>query len=210
MRKPKQPSKPSAPKMPKIKRAEKDQIHARRELGHDFALRQDEFGRQRLVQGTMEATRVYEISNGGYVALGGVARIRNVDPLKGISSLTNDQRDAARQYRDVFEFATREGMKTGSMQERVDGGRVNVDTPQRLAVAHASLSSAREKIGHWEIVLVIDKVVCEGMSLRELAEATGDPREALVKLLKIGLDNLGVFFKITRPPDAKKGAKTGS
>ncbi|MER9459692.1 hypothetical protein NKI80_07280 [Mesorhizobium sp. M0387] len=207
MRKPKH-AKPSAPKMPKIKRAEKEQVHARRELGHGFGLRIDEFGRERLVAGTMEATRIYEISNGGYVALGGVARIRNVDPLKGISSLNDDQRNAARQYRDVFEYASREGMKTGSMQERVDGGRINVDTPQRLAVAHASLSSAREKIGHWEIALVIDKVVCEGMSLRELAETTGDPREALVKLLKIGLDNLAVFFRITRPPPEKKSAKT--
>ncbi|TIV56511.1 MAG: hypothetical protein E5V89_35050, partial [Mesorhizobium sp.] len=75
--------------------------------GHDFALKQDRFGRQRLSNGTAEARRVYEVSNGGYTSTGGIVRLRNVDPLTGITSLTGQQREAGQRFRDDFERAAR-------------------------------------------------------------------------------------------------------
>src|SRR3546814_19569807 len=62
------------------------QVRIRRRLGHDFALRIDEHGRQRLTGGTMESQRRYDLSSGGIV------RVRNVDPLAGLYSLTSPQR----------------------------------------------------------------------------------------------------------------------
>ncbi len=98
--------KPQPPKLPK---GEAEQVRIRRELGHDFALKPDAFGRHRLTPGTAEARRVYEVSNGGYTSTGGIVRLRNVDPLKGITSLTRQQREAGQRFRDDFERAQREG-----------------------------------------------------------------------------------------------------
>ncbi|WP_246676299.1 hypothetical protein [Mesorhizobium sp. B1-1-5] len=59
--------KPQPPKLPK---GEAEQVRIRREIGHDFALKPDGFGRQRLATGTAEARRIYEVSNGGYTSTG--------------------------------------------------------------------------------------------------------------------------------------------
>ena len=77
------PAKPQAPKLPK---GEAEQVRIRREIGHDFALKDDAFGRKRLSAGTREASRVYEVSNDGFTSTGGIVRVRNVDPLIGITS----------------------------------------------------------------------------------------------------------------------------
>lgn len=49
-------------KPPKLPRDEAEQVRIRREIGHDFALKDDRFGRKRLSVGTEEARRVYEVS----------------------------------------------------------------------------------------------------------------------------------------------------
>ncbi|RVB43147.1 hypothetical protein ENZ67_30610, partial [Mesorhizobium sp. M7A.F.Ca.CA.002.03.1.1] len=41
----------------------------------------DALGRKRLAAGTLEAARVYEVSNDGYAATGGIVRLRAIDAL---------------------------------------------------------------------------------------------------------------------------------
>lgn len=187
--------KSAAPAKPKVPVQEKLQVRARRLLGHDFALTTDEHGRTRQYAGTAETARRYDISNGGIV------RVRNVDPLKGISSLTKAHRMAGETFRETYEFCAREGMKTGAMQERVDGGRMGSGGPsEAMSIAQGSLRAAQAAMGHHEIVGVVVSVCGHGMSLREIAAKTGDPRASLLTLLRIGLDNLAVHYKISERP----------
>ena len=51
-------------KPPKLAKGEAEQVRIRKEVGHDFALKDDAFGRKRLAAGTLEARRIYEVSNG--------------------------------------------------------------------------------------------------------------------------------------------------
>ncbi|WP_246738955.1 hypothetical protein [Mesorhizobium sp. NZP2234] len=39
--------------------------------------------------------RVYEVSNDGYISTGGIERVRTVDPLVGVTSLSRQQREAS-------------------------------------------------------------------------------------------------------------------
>jgi hypothetical protein len=126
-------------KVPKMAKGEVEQVRIRRDLGHDFALKQDEHGRTHLIAGSVDARRVYEVSNDGHISTGGIVRVRKVDPLKGILSLTDRQRGAGLRYREDFEFAAREGLKTGAYQERVDGGRMSATISARLLDNHAAL-----------------------------------------------------------------------
>jgi hypothetical protein len=41
---------------------------------------------------------------------------------------------------------------------------------------------------------VVQKVCCHGETVKSLAEQTGEPRDAMSKLLKIGLDLLAVHY----------------
>lgn len=187
--------KPQPPKLPK---GEAEQVRIRREIGHEFALKPDAFGRQRLTPGTAEARRVYEVSNGGYTSTGGIVRLRNVDPLKGITSLSRQQREAGQRFRDDFERAERQGLQPQSWSERVDGGRVGGGVPDRVlsagrAHAHAHAHAAAA-LAHWEVAEVVRKVCLEGQSVKVIAERTGDGRDVVVKLLKVGLDLLAVHY----------------
>ncbi|NGN44763.1 hypothetical protein G6N74_27275 [Mesorhizobium sp. CGMCC 1.15528] len=75
--------------------------------------------------------------------------MRNVDPLKGISSLTKAHRMAGETSRETYEFCAREGLKTGAVQERVDGGRMGSGVPsEAMSIAQSSLKAA---IGHHEM-----------------------------------------------------------
>ena len=102
------PAKPRVPKMPK---GEAEQVRIRRDLGHDFALTQDEHGRTRLIAGSADAARVYDVSNGGYVSTGGIVRVRKINPLSGIPSLTDQQRAAGLKFGEVFEYCATEGIR---------------------------------------------------------------------------------------------------
>ena len=183
--------KPQPPKLPK---GEAEQVRIRRELGHDFALKPDAFGRQRLANGTAEARRVYEVSNGGYTSTGGVVRPRNVDPLVGITSLSRQQREAGQRFRDDFERCQREGLQPQSWSERVDSGRVGGGIPDRLLSAGREHAHAAAALAHWEVAEVVRKTCLEGQSVKAIAERTGEGRDVVVKLLKIGLDLLAVHF----------------
>ncbi|RWM37915.1 DUF6456 domain-containing protein [Mesorhizobium sp.] len=182
------------PQPPKLPRGEAEQVRIRRELGHDFALKQDAFGRQRLTSGTAEARRVYEVSNGGYTSTGGIVRLRNVDPLVGITSLTRQQREAGQRFRDDFERAVREGLQPQSWSERVDGGRVGGGIPDRVLSAGRALAHAAAALAHWEVAEVVRRICLEGQSVKAIAERTGDGRDVVVKLLKVGLDLLAVHY----------------
>ncbi|RVC09413.1 hypothetical protein EN884_26310, partial [Mesorhizobium sp. M7A.F.Ca.AU.001.01.1.1] len=114
------PAKPQAPKLPK---GEAEQVRIRREIGHDFALRDDALGRKRLAAGTLEAARVYEVSNDGYAATGGIVRLRAIDALVGITSLSRQQREAGLRYREDFRCSQQADVKPMRWTERIDGGR---------------------------------------------------------------------------------------
>ncbi|BCG95598.1 DUF6456 domain-containing protein [Mesorhizobium sp. 131-2-1] len=182
--------KPQPPKLPK---GEAEQVRIRREVGHDFALKEDAFGRQRLTAGTAEARRLYEVSNGGYTSTGGIVRLRNVDPLVGITSLSRQQREAGGRFRNDFERAHREGLQPQSWNERVDGSRVN-GIPDRVLNAGRAHAHAAAALAHWEVADVVRKVCLEGQSVKAIAERTGDGRDVVVKLLKVGLDLLAVHY----------------
>ncbi|MBZ9816452.1 DUF6456 domain-containing protein [Mesorhizobium sp. CA7] len=183
--------KPQPPKLPK---GEAEQVRIRREVGHDFALKTDAFGRQRLTPGTAEARRVYEVSNGGYTSTAGVVRLRNVDPLTGITSLSRQQREAGGRFRDDFERSQREGLQPQSWSERVDSGRIGGGVPDRVLSAGRAYAHAAAALAHWDVAEVVRKICLEGQSVKAIAERSGDGRDVVVKLLKVGLDLLGVHY----------------
>jgi hypothetical protein len=175
----------------KISEAEKEQVRARTIVGHDFGLRTDQHGRQRLKIGTYEATREYEIATSDKVV-----RVRKVDPLKGVSTLTEAQRAAGAKFRETFEFCAREGLPSLQWQSRVDGGKPFGGVAEQLLVAHGALRAATHALGHPEIVAVVQGMCVAGLSASDVAARTGDVRHAIVKLLKIGLDNLARHYGI--------------
>lgn len=182
------------PKLPKLPKGEAEQVRIRKEIGHDFALKDDAFGRKRLAAGTEEARRVYEVSNDGYTSTGGIVRVRNVDPLTGITSLSRQQREAGIRYRQDFRSSQQDGVKPMTWTERVDGGRFGGGVADRILSAGRSYADATRALGHWEVEGVVQKICCAGESAKSLAEQTGEPRDVVTKLLKIGLDILAVHY----------------
>jgi len=162
--------------------------------GRDFALKADAFGRQRLTPGTAEARRVYEVSNGGYTSTGGIVRLRNVDPLVGITSLSRQQREAGQRFRYDFERAERQGLQPQSWSERVDGGLLGGGIPGRVLSAGRAHVHAAAALAHWEVAVVVRKICLEGQSVKAIAERTGEGREVVVKQLKAGLELLAVHY----------------
>ncbi|MET2825486.1 DUF6456 domain-containing protein [Mesorhizobium shangrilense] len=184
-------SKPPAPKLPK---GEAEQVRIRREIGHDFALRDDAHGRKRLVAGTQEARRVYEVSNDGHTATGGIVRVRNVDPLMGITSLSCQQREAGQRYRGDFQCSQQASVKPMRWSERVDGGRQGGGIADSVLDAGRAHAAATRALAHWEVATVVQAVCCAGGSIKSLAEQTGEGRDVMTKLLKVGLDLLAVHY----------------
>jgi hypothetical protein len=185
------PAKAQAPKLPK---GEAEQVRIRREIGHDFALRDDAFRRKRLAMGTSEASRVYEVSNGGHTSTGGVVRVRNVDPLVGITSLSRQQREAGERYRDDFQCSQQASVKPMRWSERVDGGRQGAGIADSVLDAGRAHAAATRALGHWDVAAVVRKVCCAGESVKSLAEQSGEGRDVVAKLLKVGLDLLAVHY----------------
>lgn len=182
-------TKQQRPEKPKVPKDEKEQVRARRAVGHLEALRLDEYGRHRLMSGTAEAARQYDLSKTGIV------RVRNVDPLKGIASLTHKQRQAGERYRADFEMAAREGMKGASTDIRVDGGGFHRTISARLIDNHAILADAQKSLVYPEIVSVINAVCGMGMSIREVAVREKVVRDIPVQLLRMGLERLVIHYR---------------
>ncbi|RWP85426.1 MAG: hypothetical protein EOR12_25535 [Mesorhizobium sp.] len=185
------PVKPQAPKLPK---GEAEQVRIRREIGHDFALRDDAFGRKRLAAGTLEAARVYEVSNDGYAATGGIVRVRAIDALIGITSLSRQQREAGLRYREDFRCSQQADVKPMRWTERVDGGRDGGGIADSVLDAGRAYAAATRALGHWEVAPVVRQVCCADGSLKRLSEQTGEGRNVVTKLLKVGLDLLAVHY----------------
>lgn len=177
------PAKPQAPKLPK---GEAEQVRIRREIGHDFALRDDAFGRKRLAAGTLEAARVYEVSNDGHAATGGIVRVRAIDALIGITSLSRQQREAGLRYREDFRCSQQADVKPMRWSERVDGGREGGGIADSVLDAGRAHAAATRALGHWEVAAVVRQVCCADGSLKRLAEETGEGRNVVTKLLKVG------------------------
>ncbi|RWO69895.1 MAG: hypothetical protein EOS17_12375 [Mesorhizobium sp.] len=185
------PVKPQAPKLPK---GEAEQVRIRREIGHDFALRDDAFGRKRLAAGTLEAARVYEVSNDGYAATGRIVRVRAIDALIGITSLSRQQREAGLRYREDFRCSQQADVKPMRWTERVDGGRDGGGIADSVLDAGRAYAAATRALGHWEVAAVVRQVCCADGSLKRLSEQTGEGRNVVTKLLKVGLDLLAVHY----------------
>ncbi|MBZ9890721.1 DUF6456 domain-containing protein [Mesorhizobium sp. BR1-1-3] len=185
------PAKPQAPKLPK---GEAEQVRIRREIGHDFALRDDAFGRKRLAAGTLEAARVYEVSNDGYAATGGIVRLRAIDALVGITSLSRQQREAGLRYREDFRRSQQADVKPMRWTERIDGGREGGGIADSVLDAGRAYAAATRALGHWEVAAVVRQVCCADGSLKRLSEQTGEGRNVVTKLLKVGLDLLAVHY----------------
>lgn len=179
----------SKPKPPGIPAEERQQATMRKQLGHDFAVKPDEYGRSRLVSGTAEAQRRYEQS-----PRSGIIRLREVDPLVGISSLSVPQRKAGLAYRDDYQACAREGLKTLGLLEPVDGGKMSTDIPAHLLQSFGRLRGARAKIGFTEMIAIMDSIIGEAISLRTLETRTRNPRVVIVKLLKMALDRAAIFY----------------
>ncbi|TGQ64065.1 hypothetical protein EN829_021090 [Mesorhizobium sp. M00.F.Ca.ET.186.01.1.1] len=184
-------ARPQAPKLPKD---EAEQVRIRREVGHDFALREDAFGRKRLASGTLEARRVYEVSNDGHTSTGGIVRVRNVDPLLGITSLSRQQREAGLRYRQDFQCSQQASVRPMSWSERVDGGRKGGGIADSVLNAGRAHANATRALGHWDVAAVVQKVVCLERSVKTVAEQDGEGRDVVTKLLKVGLDLLAVHY----------------
>ncbi|RUU45561.1 hypothetical protein EOC93_06585 [Mesorhizobium sp. M6A.T.Ce.TU.002.03.1.1] len=182
------------PKPPKLAKGEAEQVRIRKEVGHDFALKDDAFGRKRLAVGTLEARRVYEVSNDGHTATGGIVRVRNVDPLTGITSLSRQQREAGMRYREDFRVSAQDGVKPTALTERVDGGRIGGGVADRILSAGRAYADATRALSHWEVSGVVQKVCCHGETVKSLAEQNAEPRDVVAKLLKVGLDLLAVHY----------------
>ncbi|PAQ04194.1 DUF6456 domain-containing protein [Mesorhizobium mediterraneum] len=180
------------PKPPKLAKGEAEQVRIRKEVGHDFALKDDAFGRKRLAVGTLEARRVYEVSNDG--PPGGIVRVRNVDPLTGITSLSRQQREAGMRYREDFRVSAQDGVKPTALTERVDGGRIGGGVADRILSAGRAYADATRALSHWEVSGVVQKVCCHGETVKSLAEQNAEPRDVVAKLLKVGLDLLAVHY----------------
>ncbi|RVA62755.1 DUF6456 domain-containing protein [Mesorhizobium sp. M7A.F.Ca.CA.001.08.1.1] len=185
------PAKPQAPKLPK---GEAEQVRIRREIGHDFALRNDAFGRKRLAAGTLEAARVYEVSNDGCAATGGIVRLRAIDALVGITSLSRQQREAGLRYREDFRCSQQADVKPMRWTERIDGGREGGGIADSVLDAGRAYAAATRALGHWEVAAVVRQVCCADGSLKRLSEQTGEGRNVVTKLLKVGLDLLAVHY----------------
>ncbi|RWM20407.1 MAG: hypothetical protein E5X53_32915 [Mesorhizobium sp.] len=190
----KKTAKTKAPKPPKLPKGEAEQVRIRKEVGHDFALKDDAFGRKRLAAGTLEARRIYEVSNDGHTSTGGIVRVRNVDPLTGITSLSRQQREAGMRYREDFRVSAQDGVKPMALTERVDGGRIGGGVADRILSAGRAYADATRALAHWEVSGVVQKVCCAGETVKSLAEQTGEPRDVVSKLLKVGLDLLAVHY----------------
>jgi hypothetical protein len=184
-------AKPPAPKLPK---GEAEQVRIRREIGHDFALRDDAFGRKRLAAGTLEAARVYEVSNDGYAATGGIVRVRAIDALVGITSLSRQQREAGLRYREDFRCSQQADVKPMRWTERVDGSSEGGGIADSVLDAGRAYAAATRALGHWEVAAVVRQVCCADGSLKRLSEQTGEGRNVVTKLLKVGLDLLAVHY----------------
>jgi hypothetical protein len=120
--------------------------------------------------------------------------VRNVDPLTGITSLSRQQREAGMRYREDFRVSAQDGVKPMALTERVDGGRIGGGVADRILSAGRAYADATRALAHWEVSVVVQKVCCAGETVKSLAEQTGEPRDVLSKLLKIGLDLLAVHY----------------
>lgn len=121
-------------------------------------------------------------------------RVRNVDPLTGITSLSRQQCEAGMRYREDFRSSSQEGVKPMAWEQRVDGGRIGGGIADRILSAGRAYADATRAMAHWEVSGVVQKVCCAGESVKSLAEQSGEPRDVVTKLLKIGLDILAVHY----------------
>lgn len=194
MAKKKQRVKPEPP--PPVLAAEREQVRIRRK--HEFPLATDRFGRERVPQImvedkpvgplTADSRRQYEESDTGII------RLKTTDPLKTIVGLSDRQRNGGLRFRADYEVAATSGIKPASLDERVDSSGLPRGAPVHILDAFAAMGRAREALGHHEIAMVVERVCGQRMSIREIADRTGDPRPALAKLLAIGLDHLADHY----------------
>ncbi|RVC28532.1 DUF6456 domain-containing protein, partial [Mesorhizobium sp. M7A.F.Ca.CA.004.04.2.1] len=132
--------------------------------------------------------------NDGYAATGGIVRVRAIDALIGITSLSRQQREAGLRYREDFRCSQQADVKPMRWTERVDGGRDGGGIADSVLDAGRAYAAATRALGHWEVAAVVRQVCCADGSLKRLSEQTGEGRNVVTKLLKVGLDLLAVHY----------------
>lgn len=82
-----------------------------------------------------------------------------------------------------------DGVGTARRRRPIGGGIAD-----RILSAGRAYADATRAMAHWEVSGVVQKVCCAGESVKSLAEQSGEPRDVVTKLLKIGLDILAVHY----------------
>ena len=80
------------------------------------------------------------------------------------------------------------------LEARVDVSQSSGHVPTAQLDRRRAFVAATRAIGHADILSVVDGVCCAGHSISALAAILVEPRDVVVKLLKIGLDNLAVHY----------------
>jgi hypothetical protein len=91
------------------------------------------------------------------------------------------------------------GVRGVLLQERVDVGSGAEYFPAALIDRGRAFQAATRAVGHNDIVAVVQGVCSAGHSVSALAGILSEPRDVVVKLLKIGLDNLAVHYGLMLP-----------
>ncbi|WP_367118888.1 hypothetical protein [Mesorhizobium sp.] len=76
-----------------------------------------------------------------------------------------------------------------ALTECVDGGRKGGVVADRIPSAGRAHAAATRALAHWEVASVVHKVCCHGETVQ-----TGEARDVVVKLHKVGLDLLAVHY----------------
>jgi len=193
-------------KPPKVPMAEQEQVRIRKRIGHDFAIVRDQFGRERLKQGTAESSREYADKDSD------VVRVRRADHLQTMlksGALTSLQHRAGELYRDDFELVNSHGVRGVQWGERVDTSGYGAGAP--LAVSEA-LIRLRQCAQHAGLMgeFVLKEVCGKNNSPASLAGVGGASREYWSARLRESLEEIGVrVYRIMKDRDRSMVPEAG-
>jgi len=185
---------------PRVSESEREQVRHRKHVDHGFALRKDEYGRDRLVTGTAASERVYE-SEGAST----VVRVKRADHLQTMFKqgvLTKQQLHVGEMYQEDYEMVHSYGLRSGGWTEKVDiSGVRQPDMPLHVAAASQRLDRCAERAGlmgdH-----VLREVCGKNNSPSSLKGIGGAPREYWTARLREALEEIAVsVYRTMKPAD---------
>lgn len=178
------------PGLPRISGAEREQVRLRKEVDHDFALRKDEHGRDRLIVGTAESGRAYERDEKSTVV-----RVQRADHLQTMfkqGAITKQQHQAGEMYQEDYVLVHSYGLGSGGWTEKVDiSGIKQPDMPLHVTAANQRLELCSVKAGMMG-EYVLRQVCGENNSPSSLKGIGGAPREYWTARLREALEEIAV------------------